>query len=275
MYDAIANSPEEELMEQARNYVCKECSTPVPSGHRFCGRCGGAVPVEVVEMQVRFFGPMQAPGKARLILIRGDTGIDGLSYLLQGSEHVAGRKEGQILFPEDSWVGARHANFLYKGDRLVVKDEGSMNGVYVRIRQPVSIEPGDFFLCGEQVFRLDATPRDTSGPESDQTYFYSSPRRPSPFRVTQVLRGGETGIVFCARENTVQVGREECDLNFPEDVFMSATHAKVELGGNGRFSLSDGGSKNGTFVRVKGERELTNGDYVFVGRQLLRVELTT
>src|SRR5262245_30876100 len=31
---------EEELMEQARNYVCRECSTPVPSGHKFCGTCG-------------------------------------------------------------------------------------------------------------------------------------------------------------------------------------------------------------------------------------------
>src|SRR5688500_18241370 len=33
----------EDLMEQARHYVCKECSTPVPSGHKFCGRCGAVV----------------------------------------------------------------------------------------------------------------------------------------------------------------------------------------------------------------------------------------
>src|ERR1700759_2157433 len=57
---------EEEVMEQARNYVCKECSTAVPSGHKFCGTCGAAVPIEVVELRIKYFGAMQAPGKARL-----------------------------------------------------------------------------------------------------------------------------------------------------------------------------------------------------------------
>src|SRR5271154_2575212 len=37
---------QEELMDQARNYICKQCATPVPSGHKFCGRCGAGVPVE-------------------------------------------------------------------------------------------------------------------------------------------------------------------------------------------------------------------------------------
>jgi rRNA maturation endonuclease Nob1 len=49
---------EEDLMEQARNYVCKECSTSVPSGHKFCGTCGAAVPIEVVELRIKFFGAM-------------------------------------------------------------------------------------------------------------------------------------------------------------------------------------------------------------------------
>ena len=31
---------QEEQMDQARYYVCESCMTPVPSGHKFCGRCG-------------------------------------------------------------------------------------------------------------------------------------------------------------------------------------------------------------------------------------------
>jgi pSer/pThr/pTyr-binding forkhead associated (FHA) protein len=265
---------EEERMEQARNYVCKECSTPVPSGHKFCGRCGGAVPQEVVELQVRFFGAMQSPGKARLTLIRGDAGAEGLSYSLQGTEHIAGREDAAIPFPDDIWLSNRHANFLYRGEKLFVRDEGSANGLYVRLRQPVAIEPGESFLCGEQVFRLDATPRDSSGPDPDMTYFYSSPKRPSPFRVSQVLRGGHVGTVICARESTLTIGREENDLNFPEDVYMSGAHARVEVTPQGKFTLTDLGSKNGTFIRVRGERELANGDYLFLGKQLLRVDMT-
>lgn len=261
-------------MEQARNYVCKECSTPVPSGHKFCGRCGAGVPQEIVDLQVKFFGAMQAPGKARLILIRGDQGVEGLSYLLQGTEHIAGREDGQILFPNDFWLNSRHANFFYRADKLIVKDEGSANGVYLRVRQPVEITPGDQFLCGEQVFRLEVTPKDTAGPEADQTYFYSSPKRPSPFRLVQILRGGATGLVFCARENTARIGREENDINFPEDLYMSGSHASIALLDNGKFMLTDASSKNGTYIRMKGERELANGDYVFLGHQLLRVEMT-
>jgi pSer/pThr/pTyr-binding forkhead associated (FHA) protein len=271
---ASAQVSKEVSMDQARHYVCKECSTPVPSGHKFCGRCGAVVPPQVLELRTDFFGAMQTPGKARLILIRGDSGSDGLSYLLQGTEHVAGRRDGQIVFPEDTWLSPRHANFVYRGEKLVVRDEGSKNGVYMRLRAQTPIEPGDSFLCGEQVFRLDRTPGDSAGPDPDMTYFYSSPRRPSPFRVTQLLRGGGEGVVMCARENQATVGREDCDLNFPEDVFMSANHARIAVAPDGSFTLVDNNSKNGTYIRIRGERELSHGDYVFLGKQLLRVEIT-
>ncbi len=261
-------------MEQARNYVCKECSSPVPSGHKFCGACGATVPEEIQNAQTKYFGAMQAPGKARLILIRGDQGIDGLSYLLQGQEHIAGRQDAQILFPEDSWLSPRHANFIYRGEKLVVRDEGSTNGVYVRVRGSQQMQMGDYFLCGEQVFRLDPTPKDASGPDPDQTYFYSSPKRPSPFRVTQVLAGGIDGMVFCARDNAARVGREDADLNFPEDIYMSGAHAKVEAQGP-TFVLTDEDSRNGTYLRISDEHELNHGDYLFLGRQLLRVEMTS
>lgn len=266
--------PQEDEMEQARYYVCKECSTPVPSGHKFCGACGATVPKDMLDKKVEFFGSMQAPGKARLILIRGTEGADGLSYLLQGTEHIAGTTDAQIPFPNDSWISPRHANFFYRSEKLYVKDEGSLNGVYIRIRRPQQLMPGDCFLCGEQVFRLDATPKDTSGPDPDQTYFYSSPKKPSPFRVVQILSGGSDAMVYTARENAVAIGREDSDMNFPDDVFMSGKHAKVELSADGQYSLVDLGSRNGTYVRLSKERELTDGDYLFIGHQLLRVEQT-
>ncbi len=265
----------EELMEQARNYICKDCSSPVPTGHKFCGACGTTVPADIQQLRLEYFGAMQQPGKARLILIRGDQGVDGLSYLLQGTEHVAGRQDAQILFPEDAWLSPRHANFIYRGEKLVVRDEGSKNGVYLRTRGPVPLAGGDLFLCGEQVFRLEATPKDTSGPDPDQTYFYSSPKRPSPFRILQVLRGGHSGMVFCAREPTAVIGREDSDLNFADDVYMSGSHARIDMAQDGTFTLTDLNSRNGTYVRVKGERELVHGDYLFLGKQLLRVEMTT
>ncbi len=266
-------------MDQARSYICKKCYTPVPPGHKFCGRCGESVPREVLTAQTLLLSNLLEPGKAKLVVIKGegfstDAG-DETAFLLGGRQHPAGRTQGQILFDRDAWVSPKHANFYYRDDgKLLVKDEGSLNGVSMRVRQPVELQVGDVFLAGEQVFRLDATPRAGDQPDADGTYFYSSPKRPSPFRITQLLRGGQTGMVICARETSVTIGRDNCDMNYPNDPYMSGRHSKVEIGANGKYTLSDMGSKNGTYVRIHGERELANGDYVFIGRELLRVDIT-
>jgi pSer/pThr/pTyr-binding forkhead associated (FHA) protein len=62
------------------------------------------------------------------------------------------------------------------------------------------------------------------------------------------------------------------DLNFPADVYMSGRHASVEER-DGKYLLTDLDSRNGTYVRIKAERPLSHGDYVFIGRRLLRVEM--
>ena len=261
----------EELMDQAKNFVCRSCSTAVPLGHKFCGRCGAAVPPEILQARTQFFGQLQAPGKAKLILIRGE-GVEGLSYQLNAEQHMVGRS-GQLVFPDDPFVSPKHANFFYRNGKLVVRDEGSVNGVYLRVKGSVDVSPDDFFLAGEQVFRIDATPKANDQPGPDGTYFYSSPKHQSPFRITQILQGGPGGMTVCARGSSLQIGREGGDLNFPSDLYMSAAHCKLEEAG-GKFVLTDMNSRNGSYVRLKAERELSHGDYVFIGRKLLRVEIT-
>jgi pSer/pThr/pTyr-binding forkhead associated (FHA) protein len=263
---------QEELMEQARHFVCRSCSSVVPTGHKFCGRCGAAVPPEILNAQTLFFGDMQNPAKAKLILIRGE-GMEGLSFHLKAEQHIVGRA-GQLVFPDDLFVSPRHANFFYRDGKLVVRDEGSLNGVFVRVRGTVDIAPNDVFLAGEQLFRLESTPRATDGQDPDGTYFYSSPKHPSPFRLVQVFQGGALGMIVCARGNSLQIGREGSDLNFPIDLYMSGAHCKIDEQG-GKFTLTDLSSRNGTYLRIKAERELGHGDYVFIGRKLLRVELNT
>jgi hypothetical protein len=261
----------EELMDQAKNFVCRSCSTPVPMGHKFCGRCGAAIPPEILSARTQFFGQLQVPGKAKLILIRGE-GVEGLSYQLNAEQHVVGRN-GQLVFPDDPFVSPKHANLFYRGGKLVVRDEGSLNGVFWRVRGTVDITAADHFLAGEQLFRIDATPKMTDGPAPDGTYFYSSPKHQSPFRIVQVLQGGASGMCVCARASGLQIGREGGDLNFPGDLYMSASHCKLEETG-GKLTLTDLNSRNGTYVRLKAEKELAHGDYLFIGRKLLRVEIT-
>jgi pSer/pThr/pTyr-binding forkhead associated (FHA) protein len=267
-----AHLSQEELMEQARNYVCLSCHAGVPVGHKFCGRCGAAVPPEILNARTLFFSDMQNPAKAKLVLIRGE-GMEGLSYHLRAEEHIAGRA-GNLQFPDDPFISPKHANFFYRNNKLVVRDEGSRNGVYIRIRGTVDIAIGDVFLAGEQVFRIDPHSVSNDPPLDDGTYFYSSPKYAGPFRIVQIFQGGCPGMVVCARTSSLQIGREGGDLNFPGDPYMSGTHCRIEEVG-GRLTLTDLNSRNGTYVRVKDERELQHGDYLFIGRKLLRVELNT
>ena len=261
----------EELMDQAKNYVCRSCSTPVPLGHKFCGRCGASVPPEILATRTQFFGQLQQPGKAKLILIRGE-GVEGLSYQLSAEQHIVGRS-GQLVFPDDPFVSPVHANLFYRDDKLVVKDEGSLNGVYLRVRGTATVEFGQLILAGEQMFRVEGTPTPTDQPGPDGTYFYTSPKLPTALRIVQILQGGAEGMAVCARSGGLQIGREGGDLNFPGDLYMSASHCKIEESA-GKATVTDLNSRNGTYVRIAKEKELSHGDYLFIGKKLLRVEIT-
>jgi pSer/pThr/pTyr-binding forkhead associated (FHA) protein len=288
--------------------MCNQCGNSIPPGYRFCGTCGAPVvearPSSAVsarragtggERRTQYFGAMQA-ARAKLVLIKGD-GLDGVSYTLAGQDHVAGRTEGPLLFQDDPFLSPRHANFHYKEGKLHVRDEVSANGVYLRIRQPTALRSGDTFLVGEQVIRVEATPPETAGlgPDDDGTYVFASPRRASRMRLVQLLRGGDIGLCVRAAGEVIVLGRDGNDINFPEDPFISGRHAQVAIhggessapgtgepwapgeGGGAKWEmiLTDLGSKNGTFVRVRpgNDTPLAHGDYVFMGQQLLRVEI--
>jgi len=260
-------------MDLARHYVCRSCWTGVPAGHKFCGRCGTPVPPAVRDLKTNFFGEMQNPAKAKLILIRGE-GMDGLSFHLKAEQHIVGR-QGQLIFPDDPFVSPRHANFFYRDGHLVVRDEGSLNGVFVRVRGSIPLKSGQTFLAGEQVLRVDAlAPISDDGPDADGTALYGSPRKDVTFKVTQVFRGSVDGAVVQAGARGLTLGRDGADMNFPEDLFLSGEHCRLEQ--NGRdFILTDLNSRNGTYARIVEERVLQHGDYVFIGRKLLRVEMNS
>jgi pSer/pThr/pTyr-binding forkhead associated (FHA) protein len=92
--------------------------------------------------------------------------------------------------------------------------------------------------------------------------------------VTQIFRGDAPGICVEATGKSFVIGRDGADLSFPEDLFMSGEHCRIEKKGHD-FMLTDIKSRNGTYVRISDERVLQHGDYVFIGRKLLRVEMNS
>lgn len=222
-----------------------------------------------------FFGALQQqPVVPRLVVIKGEGG-DGVIYHLSGTNHSVGRSTGDILFREDVFLDPEHARFTVQGGRLFVKSLVSQNGVFVRIKSPVALDHNDCFLVGEQLLRLDSDPLPDGGPDSNGTYPYSSPRPDARFRVVQQLAGGGEGRVASAQGGSMSLGREGNTVNFPSDRFISGRHARLDAASDSHHVyLTDTGSRNGTFVRLKGAQELFHGDYLFVGQQLLRVEIS-
>jgi pSer/pThr/pTyr-binding forkhead associated (FHA) protein len=273
--------------------TCTKCGTEIAPGNRFCPSCGTrvVVPVSFEGVQTRvgprptadpaaakksgrstqFFGGALQAARAKLTLIRGD-GEDGVSFTLAGQEHLAGRGDCPIAFPDDPFLSPVHANFLYAQNQLLVRDEGSLNGVYVRINGSAELVPGGTILLGEQVLTVEAAQQPEDLPDQDGTYYSASIARPATLEIRQHLRGGAIGSVFRPEAEVVTIGREGNDINFPEDPFISGRHAELRLSG-GVLSVTDLGSRNGTFIRINGARVLKHGDYVFLGQQLLRVEI--
>jgi pSer/pThr/pTyr-binding forkhead associated (FHA) protein/RNA polymerase subunit RPABC4/transcription elongation factor Spt4 len=286
---------------------CTKCGTMVVAGQRFCPNCGNrmttavsfdvetrvgprpsaihaavVVPKEPREIKpatrdskpgrsTLFFGGAMQAARAKLTLIRGD-GDDGVSFTLAGQEHLAGRGDCPISFPDDPFLSPIHANFLYVSSQLVVRDEGSLNGVYVRISSATELLNGSTVLVGEQVLSVDPAAQPDDLPDAEGTYYSASMLRPATLEIRQNLRGGQIGWVHRVERDVITIGRENNDINFPDDPFISGRHAELRIAG-GVLSVTDLGSRNGTFVRVHGERVLKHGDYVFLGQQLLRVEI--
>lgn len=75
------------------------------------------------------------------------------------------------------------------------------------------------------------------------------------------------------RDETV-IGREVGDIVFTADPFLSRRHAVLRRAPmTGTYTLTDLDSSNGTFVAVRGDVPLNNGDYLRVGQHLFRVDL--
>jgi pSer/pThr/pTyr-binding forkhead associated (FHA) protein len=100
----------------------------------------------------------------------------------------------------------------------------------------------------------------------DDTLMYISPPKDYKFRLVHVVRGGKDGASSCSINNDILVGREGCDVNFPDDRYASRKHARF-MWEDGQVILKDLSSKNGTFVKIKGDERLYHNDYIVFGSE--------
>jgi pSer/pThr/pTyr-binding forkhead associated (FHA) protein len=193
-------------------------------------------------------------------------------YAPPGDEVILGGG-GAVPLEGERFVHKHEAIFQYRAGELFLVDLEGGNGVFLRIRKPVELEPGDEFVVGDQLLRVERNPERDLSPDPGPTYLWFSPcPTESAFRIVQVLHGGITGAERMAGGTTLQIGRRDGDLIFPSDPRVADRHCFVEEQA-GVIVLTDLMSKTGVFLRVQGEQRLFHGDELLVGRTVLRVEI--
>ncbi|HYP26280.1 MAG TPA: FHA domain-containing protein [Blastocatellia bacterium] len=156
---ADAPSPSSALTEEARvpapaepaggGLFCPQCGKQNSINNSYCSVCGGPIPVaETVAMTSV---PVPPRGRLRLIM---EGGQEGDLFELK-DETVVGRTSGDIAFPHDGFMSGRHARIIRRGSSFILKDEGSRNGTFVKIRGEVELQPGDVVLIGKQLFKFE------------------------------------------------------------------------------------------------------------------------
>jgi pSer/pThr/pTyr-binding forkhead associated (FHA) protein/uncharacterized OB-fold protein len=261
---------------------CASCGAPLQPGFRFCGVCGkpavapaaatprhGSVP-SIPAAAPPLPAPAPRAARIRLALVRND-GVPGPILAVEKDEALCGRSEGDLLLPEDPTVSPRHARFTVAGGVLRVEDLGSVNGTFIRLKEPRKLALGDEFRVGRQLLRLEPLPRPAHGDDHTGTRPWGTKDPGYRFRLSQLLEGGGLGEIFPLRDGENLLGREAGEVSFPGDRYVSARHARLEVGADG-VRLADAGSSNGTYVKIAGSTELAIGDQLLVGAQLLRVE---
>jgi hypothetical protein len=150
----------------------------------------------------------------------------------------------------------------------------TVNGVFKKCDAPVELADGAVLLLGREVLRFErvAVEERTAAPlvRHGIAVFGSPPRDPWG-RLIQLVPSGGTRDVRYLWSDEVVLGREDGDLVYRDDAFMSRRHASIRWDG-ARVTLTDLGSSNGTFVRIGAAVAIKHGDHIRVGDQLLRIE---
>lgn len=260
--------------------ICWNCKAEVPQGNMFCGQCGSRMDAapEASAAPTAPTAPPAAPepsSPARLVLLLPN-GQEGGSYPLKPDKTEIGRTKGNILFLDDPYVSPLHATFHANNGSLIVRDEGSYNGLFLRLTKRIEIAHKDVLLLGKQLLRfevLEGPAHETFDPsDPNVTPVWGSPYKPYWGRIVQLVSGGSEGNAILLGGDAVELGRERGQITFPGDRFISSIHARLSHE-NGSFFIEDLGSRNGTFICLRDEHTLLHNDILIIGEQLLRVEL--
>ena len=269
--------------------TCAGCGATNPIETNFCHDFGMNLGSDLLTEPAHVGGGIRSTGaavtafepvsraalalNARLVTVRRD-GSDGSSHAVHSDQFDLGRSEGDLIF-DDPHMAGRHARIVYREQDFVILPLETRNGVYVRLRQPAELYDGDHVLLGKQVLRFEVpfdVEKNLRPAVEHGVMFFGTPVKPPWGRLRQMTASGTTRDIYHLTRNEVVLGREQGDIVFGDDEFLSRRHAQIESR-DSRVTLTDLASSNGTFLRLRGQHVLAPGELIRIGDELLRFEI--
>ncbi len=261
--------------------ICPSCSFQSPPGFAFCGRCGTPLPKEAPTPPppapaARPPTPVKATptpvvpsrtNKVRLVLLRED-GSEGGSLDIEGGPNVFGRNYGPP-FDNDFYLNPDHCAFTVLSDGLFIEDRAPLNGVYRKIEGRFELQSGDLFRVGQELLMYEDLPEPASS--ENGTEIMGSPNPGYWGRVSVMVDDKRSVEAYPIEREEFTVGREQGDLSFPVDGYVSSRHCRI-VGDDTGVYLEDCGSSNGTYLRIRSGSRVDFGTLILVGQQLFRID---
>ena len=206
---------------------------------------------------------------ARLVVIRPD-GTEGASIAVPKDKLTIGRDSEVEALSSDPFLSPNHASVLHDGGDYIIHDESSLNGIFREVTDEVELQDGDLIRIGQELLSFE-TRGDDPHADADGTLEAGS-ENPGYWGRLGIVAGPDVETeAYALDEDEITIGRESGDIVFRDDGFVSGTHAQVALS-NGSPVLRDLNSSNGTFIRIRGDYQLDDGERVLMGQQLFRLE---
>ena len=141
---------------------------------------------------------------------------------------------------------------------------------------PAEPEPQDTESAGEStadgpVTKLVKTPKEepASAPGNEKEMPGDHLPKAETHMVLRVVSQEDYGREFPVARDVVGIGKEsDADIALTADDYVSHAHARVAVRGS-NAEIEDLGSRNGTFVEVRGRHVLLSGDRVLIGTTVL------
>jgi len=251
---------------------CPACGAMQPHDFKFCGTCGARLQVSGEDEKSDINADVQSIGQ--ITLIHSD-GSEGESFDLGDGNLVLGREHLNPLFSDDQCLSPVHAELVYSDGWLTIKDLGSLNGIFVRLRGDTRLIDGDRFRIGQQLFRFESLEALFAGvrPQNDGTHMLGSPTSGLWGRLVCISSAGDESMAWTLKTPEIYLGRDRGTICFPEDVFISGSHCRLRRDNDG-VQISDLSSTNGTYVQLKSDFAVSTGDLILLGQRLYRFDLS-